>query len=164
MFHRFSFIDSENDECDDADDCYCVKHKANLTQKNDPEFLPLREISSMNIQDLAGSYAIQGSNQEEAGGSSYQGILTLSLDENNRIIAEWLIGDHEQHGTGFYKNGILVINFRYEGDDQRIYKGVAVYRWINKDVLDGFWSEKHGDPRFLGTEYGVRIFDGGVVN
>ncbi|MEC5174267.1 MULTISPECIES: hypothetical protein [Chryseobacterium] len=118
----------------------------------------------MTIQDLAGSYAIQGSNQEEAGGSSYQGILTLSLDENNRIIAEWLIGDHEQHGTGFYKDGILVINFRYEGDDQKIYKGVAVYRWINKDVLDGFWSEKHGDPRFLGTEYGVRIFGGGVVN
>ncbi|MEC3877442.1 hypothetical protein [Chryseobacterium salviniae] len=164
MLDSFPFINSEDDKRNNADDGYSIKHRANLTQKNNPEFLPLQEISFMTLQDLAGSYAIQGSNQEEAGGSSYQGILTLSLDENNRIIAEWLIGDHEQHGTGFYKDGILVINFRYEGDDQKIYKGVAVYRWINPDVLDGFWSEKHGDPRFLGTEYCVRIFGGGVVN
>ncbi|MGE4512866.1 MAG: hypothetical protein AB7E26_03490 [Chryseobacterium sp.] len=118
----------------------------------------------MTVQDLAGSYTIQGSNQEENDNISYQGILTLSFDENNRIIAEWLIGDHEQHGTGFYKDGILVINFWYEGADHEIYKGVAVYRWISNDVLDGFWSEKHGDPRFLGSEYAVRIFEGGVMN
>jgi len=118
----------------------------------------------MTIQDLEGTYAIQGSNQDEPGTSGYQGILTLSLDENQRIIAEWLIGEHEQHGTGFYKDGILVINFWYEGADQEVYKGVAVYRWINKDVLDGFWSEKHGDPRFLGSEYAVRVFGGGVLN
>lgn len=118
----------------------------------------------MTVQDLAGSYTIQGSNQEENDNISYQGILTLSLDENNRIIAEWLIGDHEQRGTGFYKDGILVINFRYEGGDQEVYKGVAVYRWISKDVLDGFWSEKHGDPRFLGSEYCVRIKNSGLLH
>lgn len=33
MLHRFSFIDSENDKCDNADNCYRVKHKANLTKK-----------------------------------------------------------------------------------------------------------------------------------
>ncbi|WP_449387145.1 hypothetical protein [Chryseobacterium lineare] len=111
----------------------------------------------MTIHDIVGTYTIQGSNQEATDTVSYHGFLTLSLDENQRIIAEWLIGDHEQHGTGFYKDGILVINFRYEGGDQEVYKGVAVYRWISPDVLDGFWSEKHGDPRFLGSEYCVRI-------
>lgn len=111
----------------------------------------------MTIQDLAGSYSIQGSNQEESSEISYHGILTLSLDENNRIVAEWIIGDHIQHGTGFYKDGILVINFNYKGDDQKIYKGVAIYRCISKDMLDGFWSEKHGNPLYLGSEYCVRI-------
>ncbi|MFN4365981.1 hypothetical protein [Chryseobacterium hispalense] len=33
----------------------------------------------MTVQDLAGSYAIQGSNQEEAGSSSYQGIRNFYL-------------------------------------------------------------------------------------
>lgn len=111
----------------------------------------------MTVEDLIGSYSIQGSNQEEADHISYHGILTLSLDENNRIIAQWLIGDHIQNGTGFYKNRILVINFNYEGEDQQLYKGVAVYRCINENVLDGFWSEKHGDPRYLGSEYCTRI-------
>ena len=111
----------------------------------------------MIVQDFVGSYSVQGSNQEESDYISYQGILTLSLDENNRIIAQWILGDHEQNGTGFYKDEILVINFNYEGDDAKIYKGVAVYRCLNKDILDGFWSEKYGDPRFLGSEYCVRI-------
>jgi hypothetical protein len=111
----------------------------------------------MTIEDLAGSYSVQGSNQEESGKISYYGFLTLSLDENKRIIAQWMIGDHIQNGTGFYKDGILVINFNYEGDDHYLYKGVAVYRCLSKDILDGFWSEKHGNPLYLGSEYCVRI-------
>ncbi|WP_426277972.1 hypothetical protein ACN9MN_01245 [Chryseobacterium sp. S-02] len=111
----------------------------------------------MTIEDLVGSYSIQGSNQEEINHISYHGILTLSLDENKRIIAQWIIGDHEQNGTGFYKDQILVINFNYEGDNHKIYKGVALYRCISKDLLDGFWSEKHGNPLYLGSEYCVRI-------
>lgn len=111
----------------------------------------------MTVQDLVGSYSVQGSNQEATDHISYHGILTLSLDENNRIIAQWMIGDHEQNGTGFYKDGILVINFHYEGDNHKIYKGTAVYRCLTLDILDGFWSEKHGDPLYLGSEYCVRI-------
>lgn len=111
----------------------------------------------MTIHDLVGNYSVQGSNQEESEEISYYGFLTLSLDENNRIIAQWMIGDHIQNGTGFYKDGILVINFNYEGDDQHLFKGVAVYRCINNNVLDGFWSEKHGNPLYLGSEYCVRI-------
>ena len=111
----------------------------------------------MTIYDLVGSYSIQGSNQVESEEISYQGILTLSLDENNRIIAEWIIDDYIQNGSGFYKNEILVINFNYEGQDKTIYKGVAVYRCIGKDILDGFWSEKHGNPLYLGSEYCVKI-------
>lgn len=110
----------------------------------------------MTVQDLVGSYAVEGSNQEESG-APYYGVLTLSLDENNRIIAQWTIGNHIQNGSGFFKDRILVINFNYEGEDQQIYKGVAVYRCINKDTLDGFWSEKYGNPLYLGSESCVRI-------
>jgi hypothetical protein len=81
----------------------------------------------MTVRDLAGSYSVQGSNQEESDHISYQGVLTLSLDENSRIIAQWIIGDHEQNGTGFYKDGILIINFNYEGEDDKIYKGVDLF-------------------------------------
>ena len=110
----------------------------------------------MTIEDLVGSFRVKGNNQDEKG-HSYQGILTLSLDENSRIIAEWMIGDSIQTGTGFFKDQILVINFSYVGDDEQIYKGVAVYRCLNKDTLDGFWSEKHGNPLYLGSESVVRI-------
>jgi len=112
----------------------------------------------MIIQDLIGDYAINGSNQDENQTIKYKGILSLSLDQNNRIIAHWLINDtQKQKGHGFFKDNILVINFSYKGDDRKIYKGVAVYRCITKDVLDGFWSEKHGNPLYLGTEYCLRI-------
>jgi hypothetical protein len=110
----------------------------------------------MTVQDLVGNYAVEGNNQEEKG-ITYHGILTLSLDENNRIVAQWTIGDHIQNGTGFFKDQILVINFNYKGEDDQVYKGVAVYRCINKDTLDGFWSEKHGNPLYLGSEYCIRI-------
>lgn len=112
----------------------------------------------MTIQDLIGTYSISGSNQEENTARAYKGILTLSLDENNRIIAHWFINNsQEQRGTGFFKDAILVINFNYYGEDNKIYKGVAVYRCLTKDVLEGFWSEKHGNPLYLGVEHCLRL-------
>lgn len=112
----------------------------------------------MTIQDLIGDYSISGSNQEESNQVTYKGTLSLSLDDNNRIIAKWFINNTQvQKGHGFFKNNILVINFSYKGDDNKTYKGVAVYRCITKDVLDGFWSEKHGNPQFLGTEHCLRL-------
>lgn len=118
----------------------------------------------MIIQDLVGEYLITGSNQERSDEPTYKGKLTLSLDENNRIIAHWNIGDsQEQNGTGFFKDNILVINFNYEVDDL-IFKGVAVYRCMTKDVLNGFWSEKHGNPHFLGSEQALRIKSSEVLN
>lgn len=112
----------------------------------------------MTIQDLIGDYSISGSNQEENQETTYKGILTLSLDKNKRIIAHWLINNNqEQKGFGFFKDNILVINFSYKGEDSKTYKGVAVYKCITKDVLDGFWSEKHGNPLYLGTEHCLRM-------
>jgi hypothetical protein len=112
----------------------------------------------MTIQDLIGDYAITGSNQDENAAMTYKGILTLSLDENNRITAQWLINNEQvQNGKGFFKDNVLVINFNYKGEDNKTYKGVAVYKCITKDVLEGFWSEKHGDPLYLGTEHCLRI-------
>jgi hypothetical protein len=112
----------------------------------------------MTLQNLIGTYSISGSNQEEGNEINYKGILKLSLDENNRILAHWLINDsQEQKGYGFFKDNILVINFSYKGEDHKTYKGVAVYRCITKDILNGFWSEKHGNPLYLGTEHCLRI-------
>ncbi|WP_163398703.1 hypothetical protein [Flavobacterium fluviatile] len=107
----------------------------------------------MTIQDLAGTYSVSGSNQDGSDEMTYQGVLTLSLDENNRIKAKWIIGNHEQKGSGFFKDNILAINFSYKGEDRKTYKGVAIYRCITKDILEGFWSEKHGNPLYLGTEH-----------
>lgn len=119
----------------------------------------------MTLQDLIGQYSISGSNQDDSNEMTYQGILTLSLDPNNRVIAHWLINSNqEQKGYGFFKDNILVINFSYKGEDDEIYKGVAVYRCITKDVLDGFWSEKHGNPLYLGVEHCLRIESTELLN
>ncbi|MBM1106798.1 hypothetical protein JQC67_11660 [Aurantibacter crassamenti] len=106
----------------------------------------------MIIKELIGDFDILGKNQD-AEGSAYKGSLNLSLDVNGRIVAVWTIGKNEsQHGTGFFKDNILVINFNYIGANDQIYKGVVVYRCLTKDILEGFWSEKHGNPLYLGTE------------
>ncbi len=111
----------------------------------------------MTIQDLIGKYTIIGNNQDSEE-HSYKGVLSLKLDINNRIIAKWLINnEQEQIGSGFFNDNILVINFNYKGEDNNTYKGVVVYRCISKDILDGFWSEKHGNPLFLGKERCFRI-------
>ena len=111
----------------------------------------------MTINQLPGTYNITGSNQDEAG-VAYTGTLALTLDANNRIIAKWLIDtNQEQLGTGFFKDNILVINFNYKGDDDAIYKGVAVYKCLTQDILEGFWSEKHGNPLYLGAERCYRV-------
>ena len=111
----------------------------------------------MQLTQLSGTYNISGSNQDE-GAISYKGTLDLTLDENNRVIAKWLINNtQEQLGTGFFKDNILVINFNYKGDDDLIFKGVVVYKCITKNILEGFWSEKHGNPLYLGAEHCFRI-------
>jgi hypothetical protein len=119
----------------------------------------------MTIEDLAGDYAITGSNKDASSEMTYKGILSLILDTNNRIAAHWLINDSQkQIGNGFFKDNILVINFSYKGDDHKTYKGVVVYKCITKDVLEGFWSEKHGNPLYLGTENCLRIKTSGQLN
>ncbi len=105
----------------------------------------------MTLEDLPGKYTVIGSNQD-ANPNEYKGVLNLSLDGNNRIRARWLINNsQEQLGYGFFKDNILVINFNYKNENS-VFKGVVVYKCISKDLLEGFWSEKHGDPNYLGTE------------
>jgi len=111
----------------------------------------------MDIKDLVGVFNIKGTNQDETG-STYKGRLELRLDVDNRINAKWFINNNqEQKGTGFFKNNILVINFNYKDVNEKVYKGVVVYKCITKDLLDGFWSEKHGNPLYLGEERCFRI-------
>lgn len=113
----------------------------------------------MNLEDLAGTYSVIGSNQD-ASENTYKGTLTLKLDASNKILAKWIIHkDQAQIGTGFFKDNILVINFHYQGEDATTYKGVVVYRCISNDILDGFWSEEFGDPLHLGSERCFRIKD-----
>ncbi|MUU78317.1 hypothetical protein [Winogradskyella endarachnes] len=111
----------------------------------------------MELSELVGQFNVIGSNQNEDG-IAYQGTLNLTLDSNNRIVAHWVINStQEQFGTGFFKDNILVINFNYKGYNTETFKGVVVYKCITKDVLDGFWSEKHGNPLYLGSERCFRI-------
>lgn len=110
----------------------------------------------MVVEDLIGNYSIVGNNQDDEK-SVYNGNLNLSLDRNHKIVAKWSIGDHEQMGIGTFNNNILVIKFTYTGVDDYVYKGTVVYWCISKDMLDGFWSEKHGNPLVLGKERCFRI-------
>ncbi|CAL2056220.1 hypothetical protein [Tenacibaculum sp. 190524A05c] len=111
----------------------------------------------MTAADLVGEFSIIGSNQNDSN-LNYRGTLTLQLDENKRINAKWLIhNEQEQTGSGFFKDNILVINFQYLDEESFVYKGTVVYRCLTKDILDGFWSEEHGNPKFIGTERCFRI-------
>jgi hypothetical protein len=111
----------------------------------------------MKIQDLVGKYAIIGSNQDNSE-NNYQGTLSLTLNEDNKIIAKWRINkSQEQFGVGFFKDNILVINFNYIGEENSTYYGTVVYKCLNKDILEGFWSEEFGNPDFLGSENCFRI-------
>lgn len=111
----------------------------------------------MEIEDLVGDYKIKGKNQD-TDQTAYKGVLSLGLDENNKIEAQWRISNSQiQTGKGFFKDDILVINFKYSGVDLIEYKGVVVYKCISKNLLEGFWSEKHGNQKELGDEVCTRI-------
>ncbi|WP_298778524.1 hypothetical protein [uncultured Polaribacter sp.] len=113
----------------------------------------------MKIEDLVGKFSIIGSNQNNDV-NTYKGELEFSLNKDQRIFAKWIINKSQpQFGVGFFKNNILVINFTYQGDENTTYKGVVVYKCLTKDILEGFWSEEFGDPKFLGTENCFRIKD-----
>tara|TARA_B110001454_G_C12379327_1_gene291917 strand:+ start:146 stop:505 length:360 start_codon:yes stop_codon:yes gene_type:complete len=108
-------------------------------------------------KDLIGTYNIIGKNQEETE-LNYTGTLTLALDHNSRIVAKWLINKEQvQEGTGFFKDNILVINFNYLGENDEVFIGVVVYRCLTKNILEGFWSEEYGNPKFLGEERCFRV-------
>jgi len=118
----------------------------------------------MTTEDLVGEYSIIGSNQDDSDGN-YKGTLALTLDENSRIVAKWLIeNEQEQFGTGFFKDNILVINFQYMGENNQNFYGTVVYRCLTKDILEGFWSEEYGNPKYLGSERCFRIKKDVVFN
>lgn len=79
----------------------------------------------------------------------------------NRVNAIWTIsGVQTQTGRGFFKDDILVINFAYLGELRnrpKTFKGVVVYKLINETILEGFWSEKYGDDKYLGFEEGRKM-------
>jgi hypothetical protein len=56
-----------------------------------------------------------------------------------------------------------VINFNYRGENDEVLKGVVVYRFLTKDILDGFWSEDYGDPKYLGEERCFRVANDEVI-
>ena len=124
-----------------------------LFQKNN-----LFNLSS--IRNPEGTYEIIGYNQDKEQ-SGYTGYLKLIATSKNRVNAIWTIsGVQTQTGKGFFKEDILVINFAYLGELRnrpKTFKGVVVYKLINENILDGFWSEKYGDDNYLGFEEGRRM-------
>ncbi len=112
---------------------------------------------TLKVKDIIGKYTIVGSNQD-ASEDTYKGELFLSLDDDKRVIAKWIIHkNQEQFGKGFFKDNILVINFYYLDDNLKMYTGTVVYKCLTKDVLEGFWSEEEGNPLCLGYENCFRV-------
>lgn len=57
----------------------------------------------MTIQEHVGQYNIIGTNQDDSN-HRYKGILTLTFDTENKVIARWLINnEQEQTGLVFFK-------------------------------------------------------------
>ncbi|WP_439130561.1 hypothetical protein [Polaribacter sp.] len=111
----------------------------------------------MKVKDIIGQFSVIGSNQDFSD-ETYKGELFLSLDDSKRIIAKWIINNNqEQFGKGFFKDNILVINFYYLDDNNKMYTGTVVYKCITKDILEGFWSEEEGNPLYLGFENCFRV-------
>ena len=111
----------------------------------------------MKTQDILGYFSIIGTNQDDSK-NTYKGKLFLSLDDDRKIIAKWLINNtQEQFGTGYFKNNILVINFYYKSIEGEIFKGKVIYKCLTKDILEGIWTEDFGNPEFVGTENCFRI-------
>ena len=126
--------------------------------------LHIINLTFMTIQNITGTYQITGTNQDQDA-SPYKGLLTLVLDDNQRIRATWLINKtQEQYGNGFFKNDILVLNFNYKGYNNQIYNGVVVYQCISADFLEGFWSEDFGNPLYLGLERCFRLQPKTLIN
>ncbi|WP_406683533.1 hypothetical protein N1F78_12700 [Seonamhaeicola sp. MEBiC1930] len=118
----------------------------------------------MTVKDIEGEYTIIGTNQNNSD-NNYKGTLTLTVDEYNRVKAKWLIhNEQKQIGYGFFKDNILVINFKYRGNEDEIFSGVVVYKCLSKDTLDGFWSEDLGDPNYLGQEQCFRVGSNTNIN
>lgn len=111
-------------------------------------------------QPVLGKYSIQGLNQDEYQ-SPYSGQLEIKANTSGQLKAIWLIGkDQLQFGTGFMHDNLIVFNFYYEGEAEctgQLFKGVVVYKQLPTGDLNGFWSEKHGDQRFLGKEFAKRL-------
>ncbi|MBU2996092.1 hypothetical protein KO500_06590 [Cellulophaga baltica] len=112
------------------------------------------------MSNLEGTYRIIGFNQDKEQ-TGYTGVLKLIKTANHRVNALWTVVDGQtQTGKGFFKDDILVINFAYIGEldyKTKIFKGVVVYKIINDNTLEGFWSEKYGDNDYLGYEECQRI-------
>jgi hypothetical protein len=106
----------------------------------------------MNIEDILGEYSVTGTNQDDSS-NTYHGTLKLTLDSDYKVQANWVIDSHQTLiGSGFFTDNILEINFKYEGDDRKTYKGVVLYNCATKGLLDGVWYEEYGNPQFLGSE------------
>lgn len=111
----------------------------------------------MTIEKLTGSFAITGVNQDIEK-STYKGVVNFSLNENNQVIAKWVINNEdEQFGVGFFKNNLLVINFYYENDLGERFTGTVSYKCITEDYFVGIWSEEEGNPNYIGEEQCFRI-------
>lgn len=113
----------------------------------------------MKPKDIIGHFSVIGTNQDDSR-NTYTGELNLSLDKDDRIVAKWLINKSQpQNGIGVLKNNSLVINFQYQGDENTIYRGTVIYKFLTKDILEGTWTEEFGNPNYVGTENCFRVKD-----
>ncbi len=61
----------------------------------------------MIIDEIIGEYTLIGSNQDEEE-NTYKGTLSLSLDSDNRITAEWVI-NNDQRNPSYKKTAVLIL-------------------------------------------------------
>lgn len=135
----------EINACSSVDEIYTLFKKMNSTPASQ--------------KAIEGRYLINGNNQDEHQ-TPYSGRLDITALPNGRYEGLWTIGNSQiQFGKGFRFEDTLVFNFHYSGEGDfsgQRFKGVVIYSICSNGNLKGFWSEKHGDQRFLGKENGVK--------
>ncbi|OHX68617.1 hypothetical protein NH26_18265 [Flammeovirga pacifica] len=91
--------------------------------------------------DAIGNYSVDGHNpwDEE---SKYSGSLQIQKNDNQYHL-DWAVGISNiyQKGIGKVIKNFLVVHFDYK-DKEHTFKGLVIYRQIDKDTLAGFWIEE----------------------
>ena len=131
-----------------------IKTEAYLAEKNF-KYEKYTVVDDKNLTAICGTYEIEGTNPLDQD-SSYKGKLILSL-EKDILRANWQMDNTKTRhfGIGIVKNDILSISFKMDDPAEGKYTGIAQYKFITPEKLEGNWATF--DNPHLGFEKLIKV-------